>query len=184
MAASESELLIHFFLGTGTDHRGRSLMQIVEKPDQWLERTHDYIQWIFPLYIPSRFNPFAPVLTEQVHEAFNHRDDPNQATLQRNFEAAICRMLQFYGYDFDTATNTVSTTEQWWEKSDNWLTEDNHNFLRITRMLRSMFLLGRHEAARSFHGCLLAAARIHPFIITKRTLDFWDEAVSTQPSGE
>lgn len=58
------DTFLDFYLGTGTDHRGRTLWQIVQKSDAWIEETHDYIQWLFPLSEPSQFNPHAPILTE------------------------------------------------------------------------------------------------------------------------
>jgi hypothetical protein len=138
--SDHGNLILHFYRGSGTDHRGRRLSQILQKSDRWLEETHDYIQWLFPLYV---------------------------------------RMLIFYGYSFSPlAADVVSPIGEWADKAENWLTDGNHNFMRITRMLRSMMLLGRQELARSFHSVLVAAARAHPKIISKRTLSFWDEAIS------
>ena len=58
-----ADLILDFYRSTGTDHRGRTLSQIPQKSDRWLEETHDYIQWLFPLYVRSKFNPHAPLLT-------------------------------------------------------------------------------------------------------------------------
>lgn len=54
-------LIISFYLGTGTgtDHMGRRL-----------EDAHDYIHWLFRLYVRSRFNDHVPLLTGEVREAF------------------------------------------------------------------------------------------------------------------
>ena len=179
---ASSELILNFYLGTGIDHRGRTLSQIIQKSDRWLEETHDYIQWLFPLYVGSNFNPNAPLLTDGVCAAFANSSHPDQRTLQRNFGAAVYRMLAFYGYTVSpVAPNDVSPTDEWREKADNWLTEGNHNFLRMTRMLRCMILLGREQVARSFHSVLTAAAKAHPKIIPPRTVAFWDEAVEARP---
>jgi len=174
--------LLTFFLGTGTDHRDRTLSQIVQKSDRWLEETHDYIQWLFPLYARSQFNPNAPLLTDEVRAAFTDPANPDRAVLQQNFGSAIYRMLVFYGYSFSPGLTDASPTGEWRDKANNWLTDGNHNFMRMTRMLRSMMLLGRQELARSFYDCLLAAARANPTVISKRTLAFWDEEVSTVPA--
>ncbi len=182
MNTNDSPLILAFFLGSGTDDRGRKLSQIVQKSDRWLEETHDYIQWLFPLYVRSRFNPDAPLLTDEVRVAFTNPENPNRAVLQQNFGSAIYRMLAFYGYSFSPGSTDVSPTGEWRDRADNWLTDGNHNFMRMTRVLRSMMLLGRQELARSFHECLLSAARVHPTVISKRTLAFWEEAVSTVPA--
>jgi hypothetical protein len=177
--SDHGNLILHFYRGSGTDHRGRRLSQILQKSDRWLEETHDYIQWLFPLYVRSKFNPQAPLLTDEVREAFTNPAGAHYSILQQNFSQAIYRMLIFYGYSFSPlAADVVSPIGEWADKAENWLTDGNHNFMRITRMLRSMMLLGRQELARSFHSVLVAAARAHPKIISKRTLSFWDEAIS------
>jgi len=183
MKLEQTEQIISFYLGAGTDHMGRSLETIVRQDDCWLERTHDYIQWLFPLYVSSQFNPNAPTLTDEVREIFNtpfHQDYP---VLHRNFATTIQRMLLFYGYcNSSLNPDQVEPTAEWRNKANNWLTPGNHNHLRITRTLRSMTLLGRQELARSFHERLLAAARVHSTMISKRTIAFWDKAVSTIPA--
>jgi len=45
MRTEDTELVLNFYLGSGTDHKGRKLSQVVQKSDRWLEETHDYIQW-------------------------------------------------------------------------------------------------------------------------------------------
>ena len=57
--------LTEFYKGTGTDSEGRTIAMIwAYSHNQW-EATHDFIQWLFPLPEPSRFNPSAPVLSEK-----------------------------------------------------------------------------------------------------------------------
>lgn len=41
--------LLRFYCGTHPDHRGRMLAEILRQDDDWLEITHDYIPWLFPL---------------------------------------------------------------------------------------------------------------------------------------
>jgi hypothetical protein len=179
----EDEDLIRRFYCGGTDHRQRTLSQILQKSDRWLEETHDYIQWLFPLYVRSKFNPHAPLLTDEVRQAFTDPTGADYPILQQNFSQAIYRMLIFYGYSFSPLAPGVSPTGEWADKAQNWLTDGNHNFMRITRLLRSMTLLGQNELARSFHSVLTAAARAHPKTISKRTLSFWDAAITIAPSS-
>jgi hypothetical protein len=40
---------LDFYLGIGTDGRGRYLKEILHWPDAQLEEVRDYIQWTFPL---------------------------------------------------------------------------------------------------------------------------------------
>lgn len=175
----DEPLILRFYLDKCADHRGRTLSEILQKSDRWLEETHDYIQWLFPLYVRSKHNSHAPLLTDEVKEAFINPAAADYSMLQQNFGQAIYRMLVFYGCSFDPlAPDVVSPTGEWSDKSKNWLTDGNHNFMRISRILRSMTLLSRQELARSFHSVLVAAARAHPKIISKRTLWFWNDAIA------
>jgi hypothetical protein len=84
--------LVDFYRGEGTNPEGRSLIDIWAWPDDDLEAVHDFIQWLFPLPEPSRFNPDAPLLTEEDIGAF--RSGPLlQANLMKSFE----RILGFLG---------------------------------------------------------------------------------------
>jgi hypothetical protein len=185
METRESQLILDFYLGTGTDHMGRCLDEILRRDDRWLERTHDYIQWIFPLHVGSQFNPNAPLLSDEVREAFLDAANPDNAVLQKNFGTTIQRMLAFYGY-FNGLLNPdhVEPFGEWRSKADNWLSDGNHNYLRITRMLRCMTLLGRHNLALSFRDALLDAASVYANQISRRTINFWNEAVDTVPMSD
>src|SRR5262245_840829 len=66
--------LVDFYRGAGTDTGGRQLAEIWAWGDDDLEAVHDFIQWLFPLPEPSRFNPDAPRLTEADIATF--RGDP------------------------------------------------------------------------------------------------------------
>ena len=72
-----------------------TLDTILSWDDGRLEAVHDYIQWLFPLDEPSRFNPSAPLLTAHDRAAFR---DPELAA---NLRRALDRMLAFYGFTLD-----------------------------------------------------------------------------------
>src|ERR1035441_1226666 len=133
-SGEDDDLILNFYRGTGVDHRGRTLSTIIQKSDRWLEETHDYIQWLFPLYARSQFNPHVPLLTDELREAFTNPAGVDYPILQQNFSHAVYRMLIFYGYSFSPlAPDVVSPTGEWADKAQNWLTDGNHNFMRITR---------------------------------------------------
>ncbi|TMJ38226.1 MAG: hypothetical protein E6G87_06875, partial [Alphaproteobacteria bacterium] len=54
-----------FLTGEGHDHRGRFLADVLAFDNAILERSHDYIQWLFPLPEASRFSAGAPVLSHE-----------------------------------------------------------------------------------------------------------------------
>ncbi len=71
--------LTDFYAGRGTDTEGRRLADLLAWDDDDLEQVHDFIQWLFPLPEPSRFNADAPLLTPDDIAAF-HADAALRAT--------------------------------------------------------------------------------------------------------
>ena len=57
--------LVRFYLGTEPDSSGRFIGDIRKWNHERLERTHDYIQWLFPTRNRSQFNSSAPTLDEE-----------------------------------------------------------------------------------------------------------------------
>lgn len=86
--------LILFYTNDSSDNYHRNLNDIWNQDYQWLEKTHDYIQWLFPLKDRSEFNYKAPVLTEADILAFQSRAD-----LQHNLITSFNLMLGFYGLE-------------------------------------------------------------------------------------
>ncbi len=149
--------IIPFFEGTGIDHAGRRLQDILAWPDSRLESVHDYIQWVFPNRKASPYNPHAPLLTPAVISDF--RDRP---ALRDRLAEATDRMEQFY---------KLSDEKPW------WVVPADHNHLRITRILLALNALGLEARAQSFHGKLMAAVWRGKGIIPLRTLAIWLEAM-------
>ncbi len=160
--------IVLFTSGEGPDHQGRRIDQIRAWEDWRLEAVHDYIQWLFPLAEASGFNPYAPVLTPE--DIATIRSDPDlQASLRKSFR----RMLRFYGY----AWQDGAVVEADRARLRAWLTPGNHNFLRVSRILRSMALLGLQDESASFLAALerLAAGEAGRSIGTV-SLHHWREA--------
>ena len=149
---------LSFYRGDGTDSEGRYIDEILAWDDDQLELVHDYIQWLFPLPEPSLFNPDAPMLTEA--DIVIARND---SAIQSNLKAAFQRMLRFYGLTPDTAALPKP-----------WVRAVDHNHLRLTRILRSLRLLGRGEEARHLYD----AISVYDGAIPERTREFWRNAVS------
>ena len=162
--------ILDFYAGTGTDHAGRRWEEIVGWPDGRLEAVHDFIQWLFPLPEPSPVNPLAPVLDRETAAAFRAR-----AELVGNLRESLGRMLRFYGLVL--REGVVERAENFAERAENWLWPDNHNHLRITRILRCCWLLGLEAEARASLAALEEIARERPRGVTARSVQFWRGAV-------
>jgi hypothetical protein len=172
---SPTDLLIPFYQGHGPDIRGRMLRDIHAWDYGRLESTHDYIQWLFPLANASAFNPEAPLLGPQEIARF-HSD----ATLRRQVIASLQLMLGFYGLVCDEEAKPVRIFEgpNFSQRAPAWLTPGNHNFLRLTRILKSLMLLGLEEHALALFACLEKLYEKESAIIGARTFGYWRKAVT------
>jgi len=142
--------------------------------DERLEKVHTYIQWLFPLDEPSQAQPSSPVLTNSDREVFLHDE-----SIRQRMRQSLDRMLQFYGLYWLTldGNRVVDLSPEWGSRCGHWLRHDNHNFLRLTRILRSLRLLGFGEEAKALQTCLLDLRRSFPHIIGSRAARFWESAV-------
>ena len=155
---SANPRIIGFLSGEQPDSEGRMLREIQEWPDARLENVHDFIQWMFPLTEPSPVNPEAPVLDPETIREIRSRPE-----VQQNIRASLERMRGFY------------------ERSGYWITPGNHNHLRITRILKSLRLMGLDPEAEAFFTWLSEIfhaehSKTRPGI-TARSFDFWTSAM-------
>ncbi len=147
---SDGGRVLAFLEGEGVDGRGRTLFEVLAFDDAALERTHDFIQWLFPLDEPSAAVPDAPVLTAEEAAAIR------QATLaQCALAAATDRMDQFY------------------RRTDLWLRPHDHNHLRITRIIRSLRLLSGDAEADAFRAAVLWRVEATRAPVSARSRGYW-----------
>ena len=174
MSAADSPI-VAFYRKQRPDSERRTLDDIRSRGHDWLEYTHDYIQWLFPLRTRSQFNARAPVLDDATVRAF--LDDP---ALREELLQSFRVMLGFYGFDLTAPPGGpvgVARAGGWPRRSRNWLTPGNHNFLRITRILTCLRTLGLPEYARAFFAALREVSESGAAgVIGPRTFAFWSEA--------
>lgn len=172
--SGEGRRIVAFYEGEAPDDRGRRLNEILQFGDDRLEEVHDFIQWLFPLPERSGANPSAPILDDATVEAFRTRPEL-RAALRRSLD----RMLAFYGLEW--RGERIVKSPSFAQRCGNWLHAGNHNHLRLTRMLRSLYLLGEAQAAKALFDLL---AEIYDKErqtghkrISERTFNFWRNAV-------
>ena len=162
--------IIDFYRGINTDTEGRSLAEILSWTDDELEIVHDYIQWLFPLPEPSQFNPDAPLLTDDDIATFNA-----EKVLHGNLLQSFERIIRFLGLSMGS-NGTIVAGESFSERSqDVWLFP-NHNWLRISRILRSLTLLGCDAQARAVYAWLSETYSSRRFPISAETFQYWTDA--------
>lgn len=106
-----------------------------------LEHNHTYIQWLFPLR-EQGLNFYAKELTTYEIEEFKKTKEAI-----RRFLLAYKMMLEFFGIKLIDKTGNVTRAVNWQERFQH-LNESQHNYLRITRILKSLGELG-YESFKS-----------------------------------
>ncbi len=143
----------NFLAGKQPDAAGRMVMDYWRKDYDWLEETHDYIQWAFPLPVASRYNPTAPRL--RADEPGLVRSMPMVAV---SFKRNVQMMLRFY------------------DDRHEWLRAHDHNHLRITRILKSARLLMPNSGLdMKFYTAVLLRARAGT--VNDKTISIWTDVV-------
>jgi len=169
MPHSRQKMLIDFFDPDvkGEDEQGRTLETILAWDDNTLENTHDYIQTLFPLPEESVDGDNAPLVTPEVRQVFLQRQ-----SLRENLISAYYRMLSFFGLHYEVLQDIednvnwmppggdvnwcVTQGPNWDTACDRWVVpDDSHNHERITRIIRSLRVLGCKEQAFAFHSFLV-----------------------------
>lgn len=164
-------VLLDFYRGMETDTEGRFLKDILDLSDHDFEAGRALLQWVFPTPEPTKFNSEAPLLTNNDIAAF--KSDPVlQANLMKSFE----RILTFLGLSLSDTGEVVEGQNFTARVPDAWASP-NHNWLRITRILRSLTLLGMGPQAQSLYERLDAIYRSRKFPIPANTFSYWTEAV-------
>lgn len=160
--------LVDFYRGRTPDAEGRTLAEILAFSDGEMEDVHDFIQWIFPLREPSQFNPDAPLVNDADIAEF--RADPAlRQSLHRSFE----RFLAFLGLAFEDGK--VVEGADFARKAGVWR-HRNHNWLRISRVLASLRILGLEEESRAFFTFLESLRDGGKSGIDSTTFGYWTGA--------
>ena len=145
---------------------GFTIADFVEADDDWLEKCHGHIQWAFPMEVPSMvLMQETPLVTPEVIEFFRSSGSWYGYMMERAFN----RMWEFYELNMFPRIGTV----------ERWITPNNHNFLRITRILRSTKMLvpeaRLHEDLYDSLQEIITNPRYRA-IIGEETINYWNAA--------
>jgi len=168
-------MIVPFYLGEKSDIEGRNIQQMWEWDFEGLECAHDYIQWLFPIREKSHFNPDAPIVDEVVIQAFR-----TDRQLQENLLRSFSVLLNFYGLDIATDEQekiVVTKSESYPVRKQEWVNLLDHNYLRITRILKCLMTFGLNREAQAFYECLRQIYREDSDQIGGETFQYWTDAV-------
>ena len=153
--------IVGFYMGSVRNQEGYSLDEIMNFDGNQLEQCHSYIQWLFPLDEPSFAVPSSPILNK--HQIEEIRDNTD---IQDKVIEALNLMIKFYRFG-ESGTK-------------HWTSPRNHNYLRLTRMIKSLKLLGLQEHANSLYEKLCEEYEGNRYKIGEITKEYWDEAIGSE----
>jgi len=145
--------IVGFLEGKTPDHRGRMLSTLWRQSDDDAEHNHDFIQWMFPLDEPSQVVSSAPVLGD-----FDIDEIRESQLAIENLDKSVSWFLGFL------------------ERNDHWITNYDHNHLRIIRAIKSLRLLSGDQAADAFRDKVIASAGNNLNLVDEEARDFWNSA--------
>jgi opioid growth factor receptor-like protein len=170
-----SQALISYYAGESGDGRGRMLDEVWSLDHETLESTHDIIQWLFPTTTTrSKNHPSAPVLSTDTLAIF--RRSP---ALTDRLLVSLEVMLDFYGLKLSEPSPVapeIVKADHYPQRQKVWQSELNHNYLRLTRMIESLRLLGLEGYSVSLYHCLEGIRREVPWRIPLLTVAHWRRA--------
>jgi len=67
---SKTKSFLDFYLGQCPNENGMTVEQIFTFSEEELEAHHNFIQWLFPMTVPSSVCPEAPLATPEIISAF------------------------------------------------------------------------------------------------------------------
>lgn len=156
-----------FFRDEEVDYKGRLLSDLLNLSDFWLENNHDVIQLMFPIKQGTKFNRFAPVVQQSdIWDFMEERD------LREIHRVCLDRWLTFFGLRREIATLSPLKCEGFGPKDYAWLKPRDHNHKRITRILKSLYILGQPELAKSMSSEFTRIASMYGEVEDK-TIKHW-----------
>ena len=145
--------LITFLKDQEPDFNVRFLSDIWNFRDIDIERNHNFIQILFPLEIRSN-------------------------NVSHHYYIDSPQLLSDLIND-DLVRENIIKSSKWFLKflsrNDHWKTSQNHNHLRITRIIKCLRLIISDEEADNFYDEVLEILGNNN-LINKKTLEFWAEA--------
>ena len=138
--------IIRFYENRVSDNHGRFLTTMQHYNHEQLENIHDYIQWMFPSSIMSAVNKSAPILKQKDVIYIK-----NSEKIKENMRISLMVITDFLGLAKDYNENKFFIKN---DRIKKWLTPTNHNFLRISRILRSLNLFDLKDEAQQLFDCL------------------------------
>lgn len=165
----------------GEEVNGRLLTEIWSYDDNKLESDHSFIQWIFPIEEISKHHFGAPHIRDI---SFYKKDKQEFEIIKKNILKSFELMLKYYGFEIAGLSNeqgkvsvNIVPHKNYDAQSKKWKTPHNHNYLRITRILKCLILFDLRIYAEGFNKALYLIDNSDR-AISKRNYDYWFNAIA------
>ena len=162
----ECDPILRFFLGERVHPNGKTIHEILNMNGPHMGHTGGVIQWLFPLTTPSTHVPRAPTLSLSELKLF--RTEPK---LRELYLVGVNRFLERFGIALHGGSGSI---EPDFNTKKKWMYPSYHAFMPITRILRSLKLLGFPDEFATLHKLLLLCNKRCGNRIDKTTLDIWE----------
>lgn len=156
---NEVERMLYEFLKGTMQVNQFTIYDCINATDQWLESTHNYIQWCFPNHKQSSVIKNAPILTDnELNKILNDE------ICVSNIKSMTNRMIQFYD------NNPVKSSF-------------NHNCKRITRILLFLKEIDENECERFYRNTAerfilqYRKTALRMIGINDHTISYWTSAL-------
>jgi hypothetical protein len=159
--------IVNFYINQDKNSEGVSLEEILSYSDIKFEACHNFVQWVFPLHEKSLHSKSSPQLSKEDVEILS-----NSLIAKNNILKALERFVQFLNETKDPLEICYNALPS----KKHWTTEGNHNFLRITRIIRSLRLFGLHKEAKDFYDYVVKIFNYNN--LNKNTIYYWDMALN------
>ena len=147
--------IVNFLTNNEPDFKNRFLKDIWNFSDEAIEHTHDFIQLLFPL------NEKSSAVSNRIYL------DSNEAV-----QSIKANKL---------ATENIVKSSKWFllflARNSHWKRKHDHNYLRVTRIIKSLRLLvSDHEANKFYELFMQLVDENLKLKINSITLHYWENA--------
>jgi len=146
------------------------LVDVLGFDDQLWNCCHNHIQWVFPTDQASRFNQDAPLLDTDALACFR-----TEAEIQRNLRQSLNRFLSFMGLSLEAGSSEAGDVVQISRAANFdrriltcWRGPTNHNWMRVSRVLQCLALVGLEVEKQALLSCLMQVVADHPGMIEEK----------------
>ena len=180
---TDKKYILEFLTNQKANHKGYIYNDLIEFSNKKMEECHDHIQWMFPTNQPSKFASKFPIITVDFVN-YLKRNQETYNIVCMNMIKALERMEGFYNLYKYQNHEIVDNIKDFY-----YFSKNNHNLLRITRIIRSLRLFELDEFSCRFYSRVMEVFKLFlnhfekefcqygtEINLFKEPLEYWNKA--------